>query len=92
MKKIYPYLKDIPFLNKIYGQNSKTLYTRISVLDWQEHLLQEVSGKVISGNISVNGDSSVRRIANLSVKISNSYNNIRYITFISTYTRIELNA
>ena len=93
MKKKYPYLKDISFLNKIYDQHIKTLYTRISVLDWQEHLLQEVSGKVISGNISINGDSSVRRVANLSVKITNNddlYKNVDSLFTINKKVFIEI--
>ena len=71
MKKIYPYLKDIPFLNKIYGLHHKTLYSKITVLDWEEKRLEEIQGKIINGNMTVNGDSAVRRTANLSVVIKN---------------------
>lgn len=72
MKKNYPYLKDISFLNKIYGQHNKTVYSKITVLDWQERKIKEITGRIISGNLSVNGNSSVRRTANLSVKIFNN--------------------
>ena len=71
MKKTYPYLKDIPFLNKIYSLHHKTLYSKITVLDWEERPLEEVQGKIINGNMTVNGDSAVRRTANLSVVIKN---------------------
>ena len=69
MVKKYPYLKDINFLNKIYGQHNQACYVLITVLDWQERALKEIQGKVISASISVNGDSTVRRTANLSIKI-----------------------
>ena len=69
MIKNYPYLKDINFLNKIYGQHNKTVYVKITCLDWQERPITEIQGRTTSASISVNGDSSVRRTANLSVKI-----------------------
>lgn len=69
MIKKYPYLKDTNFLNKIYGQHNKSIYAKITVLDWRERPIKEIQGRITSGSISVNGDSSVRRTANLSVKI-----------------------
>lgn len=69
MIKNYPYLKDIDFLNKIYGLHNKTLYTKITVLDWHEKPLQEVQGRVTSASISINGDSTVRRTLSLSLFI-----------------------
>lgn len=69
MKKDYPYLKDMNFLNKIYGQHNKTVYCNITSLDWAENPLQEIQGKIISASISCNGDSIVRRTGNLSIKI-----------------------
>ena len=69
MVKQYPYLNNISFLNKIYGQHNKTHYVKITVLDWHERIVKEIQGQVISASMSVNGDSSVRRTANLSVKI-----------------------
>ena len=72
MRREYPYLKDINFLNKIYGQHSKTVYCNIVCLDWEERPLQEIQGRVISASISCNGDSIVRRTANLSIKIKDS--------------------
>ena len=71
MVKKYPYLNDINFLNKIYGHHNKTIYTTITSLDWHERPLKALEGKVVSGSISINGDSSVRRTANLKVQIFN---------------------
>ena len=69
MVKKYPYLKDISFLNKIYGLHNKTQYVKITSLDWHERPLKEIQGRVISCSMSVNGDSSVRRTANISLYI-----------------------
>ena len=69
MVKKYPYLKDISFLNKLYGQHNKTKYTTITCLDWNEKPIKSIEGKVISGSMSCNGDSAVRRTANLTIKI-----------------------
>lgn len=69
MKRNYPYLKDITFLNKIYSLHHKTIYAKVTVLDWMEKPLQEVQGKIVSGNLSINGDSAVRRTANLTIQI-----------------------
>lgn len=79
MKKSYPYLKDVEFLNKIYTQHNRTSYCNIISLSWDEKPLQEIQGKIISASISCNGDSTIRRTANLSIKIqddSELYNNI----------------
>ena len=70
MVRKYPYLSDIDFLNKIYGQHSRAAYACVTILDWSEKPIKEVQGKIISGSISVNGDSAVRRTANLSIKVT----------------------
>ena len=69
MIKNYPYLTNINFLNKIYDLHSKTLYVNITLLDWQERRIQDIQGRVTSCSISVNGDSAVRRTANINVYI-----------------------
>ena len=92
MKRSYPYLKDIPFLDLIYGQQNKTVYTRITVLDWAERPLQDIEGRVLSASISCNGDSAVRRTANLSIKIldnSELYTNIESLISINKKIFLE---
>ena len=93
MQKKYPYLKDTSFLDKIYGQHNKIIYSKITSLDWQERRLQDVEGKIISGSMSVNGDSSTRRTSNLSVKILNSdelYNNVDSLFSINKKIYLEI--
>lgn len=93
MQKKYPYLKDTSFLNKIYDQHNKVLYSQVTSLDWQERRLQDIQGRVISGSISINGDSSSRRTANLSIKILNSdelYDNIDSLFSINKKVYLEI--
>lgn len=92
MIKNYPYLKDTSFLNKIYGQHNKTVYVNINILSWEERKLAEVQGQVISGSISVNGDSIIRRTANLSIKVTDKaelYNNIESLFAINKKIFLE---
>ena len=92
MKRNYPYLKDIPFLDLIYGQHNQTVYTRITILDWAERPLENFEGRVLSASMSVNGDSAVRRTANLSVKILDNnelYNNVDSLISINKKIFIE---
>ena len=93
MIKEYPYLKDTNFLNKIYKQYNKTIYANITCLDWQENPVQQIEGRIISGSISCNGDSAVRRTANLSVKILNNnelYTNVDSMFSINKKIFLEL--
>ena len=92
MKKHYPYLKDDYFLTKLYGQYNKTTYVAINVLDWEERFIERVEGKVVNASININGDSSVRRTANLTVKItdaSENYNNINSLFSINKKIYLE---
>ena len=93
MKKSYPYLTDTNFLKKIYGQHNKTIYTNIIVLDWHEKPIQQVQAKIISGNINVNGNSSVRRTANLNVFVEDEkdiYTNIDSLFSVNKKVYLEL--
>ena len=93
MIKKYPYLKDIEFLNKIYGLHNQTVYTKITVLDWQEKRIADIQGRVTSGSISVNGDSSVRRTASLSIYIKDYeelYNQVDSLFNINKKVFIEI--
>lgn len=67
MKKYYPYLNDNDFLEEINSQHIKGYLVNITILDWYEHPIEKIEGKVISANITIDGNSSLRRTCNLSV-------------------------
>ena len=61
MRKNYPYLNDPDFLTEIVSSNNNVYYTKISVLNWDQQLLKEITGKITSGSITIDGKSSIRR-------------------------------
>ena len=67
MKNNFPYLKDKDFLKEIDNMKIKEQFVKITILDFQERPIQDIQGKVISGNINIDGKSSVRRTCNLNL-------------------------
>ena len=67
MKISYPYLKDKDFLLKLVKLPLQEYIIKISLLEWQEEVIEEIQGKVISGNINVDSKSAVRRTGSLSI-------------------------
>ena len=67
MKNNLPYLKDKDFLKEIDNMKIKEQFVKITILDFQERPIQDIQGKVISGNINIDGKSSVRRTCNLNL-------------------------
>ena len=69
MRVIYPYLKDEAFIEKINQAIIKQQYVKITFLNWNEDPIQEIQALATSGSINIDGNSSVRRTANLSIYI-----------------------
>lgn len=65
MRMKYPYLTDSNFLNIVDNQRIKQYYIKITILDWDENPIQDIQGKVTTGNITIDGSSSIRRTASL---------------------------
>ena len=65
MKNNFPYLKDKDFLKEVDNMKVKEQFVKITVLDFQERPIQDIQGKTISGNINIDGHSSVRRTCNI---------------------------
>lgn len=65
----YPYLQDIDFLMKVVQQPNVEQLIKITVLNFNEKPIQSIEGRVTSGSINIDGNSAVRRTANLSVFI-----------------------
>ena len=72
----YPYLSDANFLQLFDSLQLKEQFVRIIVLDFYERPLVNIEGHVVSGAITIDGKSSVRRTAN--------------ITFIANPTQSQL--
>ena len=69
MKIYYDYLNDIDFLKELSKIPVKTYFVNITVLNWDEEPVRTIEGRVISANFNIDGQSSVRRTANLSVAL-----------------------
>ena len=70
------YLDDVSFLKQLAGLHIKEYFVNIIVLNWQEQEIEHIEGKVISANINIDGNSIIRRTANLSVVLDDTNNNI----------------
>lgn len=77
MKIFYNYLNDMNFLKKLAKEHIKTYFVKITALSWAEEPISALEGRVISANINIDGQSSVRRTANLSIALDQ---NIKEIT------------
>lgn len=64
------------FLSKIDNFINQKQYINITLLDWQENPLKEIQGIISTGSITKDGNSSVRRSANLSCSVSRSEYNV----------------
>ena len=64
--KNYPYLTDTDFLEELVNLTNVVYYVKITLLNWQQEPITEIEEKVISADININGNSAVRRVANIS--------------------------
>lgn len=88
-----PYLQDEAFLLKIDNLRLRHQYARITVLDFHtEKKIEDITGRITSGNISCNGDSAVRRTANLTFVIDDpqSQNLLKVSNLLSINKKIKL--
>ena len=65
----YPYLFNSDFLLEIDKMRIKTQYIKITLLTWNEDVIEEIQSQAISGNLNLDGNSAIRRTANLSLFI-----------------------
>ena len=88
----YDYLNDSSFLKEIDKMRIKEQYVKITVLNFQEQPIQEIQGKIISGNLNIDGRSAIRRTCNLTMIADAVSNNLTSIdnTVISINKKIRL--
>ena len=71
-----PYLRDKNFLKTIDRISLKEEFAKITILNWQERPIEDIQGKVSSGTLNINGNSSLRRTCNLTILIDGNNSNI----------------
>lgn len=87
------FLQDRRFLRELDNLKIKTQYVKITVLNWKEEPLQQVQGKVISGSINLDGSSSMRRTATLSIVAQQKENdlaNVDHLFSLNKKCKLEL--
>ena len=87
----FPYLKDSAFLKTIDNLKIKEQFVKIIVLSFDEMPIQQIQGIVTGGNFSLNGDSAMRRTANLTLLVDDFENNITNLrSILSMNKKIEI--
>lgn len=71
-----PYLRDKNFLKAVDRISLKEEFAKITILNWQERPIEDIQGKVSSGTLNINGNSSLRRTCNLTILIDENNSNI----------------
>ena len=70
------YLNDATFLKYIAGLHIKNYLVKITILDWEQNQIKDIHGKVLTASINIDGNSTIRRSATLSVYIDDTNNDI----------------
>lgn len=89
----YSYLNDADFLELIDLQHLKKQYVKIIILDWEENPIQDITGKIIGGSINIDGNSSIRRTANITMfteDIENNITNVNSLLSINKKVSVEV--
>ena len=87
----YPYLKDPSFLKKFDEIKLKEQYVKIVTLSFDEKPIQEIQGRVVSGNFSLDGSSGMRRTANISLIVDDQDGNVTNIkNLLSINKKVEI--
>lgn len=65
----YPYLFNADFLLEVDKMRVKTQYVKVTLLSWNEDIIEEIQSQTISGSLNIDGNSAIRRTASLSLFI-----------------------
>lgn len=70
---------DKDFLKKMDNYTQREVFAKLISLDWNERAIAEITGNIVSGNISVDGSSSTRRTCSLTITTDNSNSELNEI-------------
>ena len=91
MIRKYKYLNDPDFLYNFDQLQLKEQFVKITVLTFSEKPIREIQGQVSGGNVSVDGNSSVRRTANITFVAEDTVNDLTDINHIlSLNKKVEM--
>lgn len=93
MRRTYPYLNDSfyedansalkrrNFLKTIDNFVNQKQYVRLTLLNWNEEPLKEIQGVIVSGSLSKDGSSSIRRTCSLTASIDSGEYDIENMSY-----------
>lgn len=81
----FPYLKDEAFLLEVDNARVRELTTRLILLNWQEQPVKEIQGRTTDGSINIDGSSSMRRTASVSLVLDED-SSTNYSTLEADYS------
>ena len=72
MKIKYPYLSDNEFLSIVDQMNIREQAVKLTLLNWNEEPIRDIQGLVTGGSLNIDGSSSMRRTANISLVVADN--------------------
>ncbi len=72
----FPYLEDAAFLKYFDNLKLKEQFAKIVVLNFEEKPIQQIQGRITSGNFTKDGSSAMRRTGNLSLVTDDYVNDL----------------
>ena len=90
--KMYPYLTNTKFLKNLDISTIKEQYVKINILSFStEKVLDEITGNITGGSITIDGNSAMRRTASVSFITNNKkFNNTDIKKLLTINKKIEL--
>ena len=82
-------LLDEVFLHELDLYPHKFVWAKIIALNWEEYPLEEITGRITSGSINVDGASAVRRTCSLTLA-ANEVNINNFYWSLNTKFRVEI--
>ena len=82
-------LLDNDFLNQLNEYSEREVYVKIIALDMDENPMDEISGHVTQGSISLDGTSAIRRTCSLTM-VAEDININEYYWGLHTKVKISL--
>lgn len=66
MSKLNP-LIDVDFLKRLDTEKEREVFAKVIALDWDENPMEEITGRVTSGSVNIDGSSAVRRTCSVAL-------------------------
>ena len=89
----YPYLNDKAFLKQMDKSLINSFSIKIIALNWEEDPIEEIQGKVKTANFNLDGSSSMRRTANITLiadETTKDIENVNQLISMNKKIKVEI--